>query len=123
MAYRLLARNQPVPQNIGMAAQGKRTDLPNAPQPDHQQLYPPQGAQNFQRPPTPGAPLVPMQSQIRPQGPGYPAQQPITSSSSIQQSSAMGPPLSTGAPTQGSTASPVPGTIPSSAPRPPQTQV
>jgi len=125
MAYRLLARNQPVPQNIGMAAQGKRTDLPNVPlQPEHQQIYPPQGGQNFQRPPgPPTAPLGPMSSPIRPQG--YPTQQPITSSSGVQQSpsSAMGPPQSTGAPLLASTASPLPGTIPLSAPRPPQAQV
>ena len=122
-AYRLLARNQPVPANLGMAAQGKRTDLPNvSSQSEHQQLYLPQGGQNFQRPPgTPAAPLGPIPSPIRPQG--YPTQQPITPSSGVQQppSSAMGPPQSTGAPLLGSTASPLAGSL--SAPRPPQVQV
>lgn len=120
VAYRLLARNQPVPHNVGMAAQGKRTDLPNvASQPEHQQLYPSQVSQNFQRQPgAPAAPLVPMSSPIRSQG--YPTQQLITSSSNVQQppSSTMGPPQSTGAPLLGSTTNTLSGTVPLSAPRP-----
>ena len=117
MAYRLLSRNQPVPASVGMAAQGKRTDLPNvASQPEH-------GGQNVQR--LPGNPVAgsigPTPTPIRPQG--YPTQQPITSSVQQSPSSAMGPPQSTGSPLIGSTASPLSAIIPSSAPRPPQAQV
>ena len=71
MAYRLLARNQPVPPHVGMAAQGKRADLPPQPnaglqgdqQQQQQQMYGPssQPGQPFQRPPAPAAPLSSMQ--------------------------------------------------------------
>lgn len=136
MAYRLLARNQPVPSNIGMAAQGKRSDLPSlqaqpnsGPQLDQQQqqMYVPsssQPGQPFQRPSAPSVPSAPMQpSNIRPMGPNYPSQQPVAPSPGGQQPQLppMGPPPSAGTPTSGSTASPVPGTIPT--PRPPQPQV
>ena len=55
MAYRFLARNQPVPQNIGLAVQGKRPEaLQLQQQPpsgqSEQQLHPPAN-QPFQRPP------------------------------------------------------------------------
>jgi len=55
MAYRFLARNQPVPQNIGLAVQGKRPEaLQLQPQPPsgqpEQQLHPSTN-QPFQRPP------------------------------------------------------------------------
>ena len=131
MAYRLLARNQPVPPHVGMAAQGKRTDLPPQPnagpqgdqQQQQQQMYgpPSQPGQPFQRPPAPAAPPSSMQpSNIRPVGPTYPPQQPGAPPSSGQQPQqqlpSMGPPPSAGAPTPGTTASPVPGTIPT--PRP-----
>lgn len=132
MAYRLLARNQPLPANIGMAAQGKRTELPpiqsqpsSGPQPDQQQLYASQHSQSgqpFQRPPTPAAPPSPMQpSGVRPSG-SYPSQPPTAQpSSQSPQLPSMGPPPSAGTSTPGTTASPVPGTIPT--PRPPQPQV
>ena len=133
MAYRLLARNQPVPQTIGLAAQGKRSDLPQ-PQPQQQppsgpaeqQLYPPTN-QTFQRPTAPAGPGGPgaMQPSIRPPGPGYPQQQPTQPSASmpgVQQAPSpnMGPPPPA-TPSAGLTASPVPGTIPT--PRPSQPQV
>jgi SWI/SNF-related matrix-associated actin-dependent regulator of chromatin subfamily A protein 2/4 len=135
MAYRLLARNQPVPTNIGMAAQGKRTDLPTLQsQPNtvsqldqqQQQIYvpsPSQPGQSFQRPTAPSAPTPMQPSSVRPIGPPYSSQQPVAPSPSGQQSQlpSMGPPPSAGTPTPGTTASPVPGTIPT--PRPPQPQV
>lgn len=138
MAYRLLARNQPLPPNIGMAAQGKRADLPplqsqsnTPPQSDQQQqqIYPspaPQPGQLFQRPPAPVSLPSPIQpSNLRTIGPTYPSQPQVVPSPTVQQSQLppMGPPPSTPSGTQapGSTASPVPGTIPT--PRPPQPQV
>lgn len=136
MAYRYLSRNQPVPSNIGMAAQGKRTDLPplqsqlpsSGLQPDQQpsQLYgaiQSQPGQPFQRPQAPVVPPVPMQpANVRPVGPSYPPQQAPTPPSVGQPSQA--PPMaipSSVTPTPGTTASPVPGTIPT--PRPTQPQV
>lgn len=136
MAYRLLARNQPVPTNIGMAAQGKRTDLPSLQaQPSsvsqldqqQQQMYvssPSQPGQPFQRPTAPTVPSSPMQpSNVRPMGPTYPSQQPVAPSAGGQQPQlpSMGPSPSAGTPTSATTASPVPGTIPT--PRPSQPQV
>lgn len=136
MAYRYLSRNQPIPSNIGMAAQGKRTDLPplqsqlpgSGPQPDQQtsQLHgvpPSQPGQAFQRPQTPVVPPVSMQpSNVRPIGPTYPPQQTTPPTvGQASQATAMAIPPSTGTPTPGTTASPVPGTIPT--PRPTQPQV
>lgn len=118
MAYRLLARNQPIPPNITTAAQGRRPDVPpnqpNAGPPMGQQPgYPAgaQGSQPFQRPPAPGTPTGPMQP-AGPRMPGYPGQQQLTT---------MGPPSAAGTPAPNTTSSPVPGTIPT--PRPPQPQV
>lgn len=135
MAYRLLARNQPVPTSIGMAAQGKRTDLPPVQsQPNtvsqldqqQQQIYVPsssQPGQPFQRPTAPSAPTPMQPSSVRPIVSAYPSQTPVAPSPSGQQSQIppMGPPPSAGTPIPGTTASPLPGTIPT--PRPPQPQV
>ena len=128
MAYRLLARNQPLPQHIGLAAQGKRTELqpsqPSQPlgpgeqqsqQQPQQQPQPPYSiGQPFQRPPQPAS--SPMQPSVRQPAPGYPPPP--------QQQQQL-PPTSFSASVPGiatvSTASPVPGAVP--IPRPSQTQV
>jgi len=125
MAYRFLARNQPVPQNVGLAVQGKRPEsLQLQQQPptgqSEQQLHSPAN-QPFQRPP--GSAAGPgMVSSIRPPGPGSFAPQQTGSSSPLMPGmQQLGPPSAMGPPppanlTGGSTSSPVPGTIPTSRP-------
>lgn len=128
MAYRMLARNQPLPQHIGLAAQGKRNELqpqqippstsqqqPNTGQGDQQASTQPQP---FQRP---GSQPLHMQAGSRAPGSSYqmgqqagPTAQP--SLGSQQQQSAMGPPVAGSAAlatASVSTSSPIPGSLPS----------
>lgn len=72
MAYRCIARNQPIPENISMALQGKRP-LPYSSPPSHlppQSMHPSMGGW---RPP---APSTPESHQQRPQTPHQPLPQP-----------------------------------------------
>ena len=70
MAYRILARNQPLPPQIAMAVQGKRPDQQGQPgQPPYRQGMPgqPQAPPNTQAPPS--QPIPPIGAGPRPAGP------------------------------------------------------
>lgn len=135
MAYRLLARQQPLTQQLAMAVQGKTSPqgYPPVPSPHHRQLEPgeivdnsmamppggtmrvPMPMQNAPRQPNPPGPIP--QASVRMPQPGSTPQPQIQPPSAQHQSSNQSPPVSINGPQPPSNMTPTPPGMPQTPPQ------